>query len=197
MGQIQEKCPDSLLGRLLAQQHLNLLVFANFAAQQAVHVGLQVVYPTGQHLDLIVGYFADGSGLEGLGGAHMAHAVDGIEAEDFTRQIEADDVFLAFLIDAVSLDGPGPYRVERGKRIAGLENDLVTVERLGPLDGLVHLIHFFDGEGIGQTQRVETAFLAGDCKLRSAVVHQAVAGHDLFVPPHFGPPILSAVYHIR
>jgi hypothetical protein len=53
--------------------------------------------------------------------------IDSIQAKHLTRQIEANNAFVTFLIHTISLDRTGSHHVKRDKFVPYLKNSFISV----------------------------------------------------------------------
>ena len=128
LGQAVQEQRDALVG-LAPHQHFHVVVVAVEAvADHAQQLLLQARQLRGDLGELVERHVADVGAGQRHGLAAMRAFAEGIEADQFAGQVEADDLLLAVLADADRLEGAIAGHVHRRQRIADAEQALAALD---------------------------------------------------------------------
>ena len=78
----------------------------------------------------------EAAGLKRHRGADMLLLVDGIQPQQFTGQVETEDLFIAVFRRPVRLDGPGPDGIDLMEFVPGMVQVFSSLQGAHALDDL-------------------------------------------------------------
>jgi hypothetical protein len=162
VGEAEQEGGQAVLGALLAQQEQHLGLLGDLLAEEAVHLVLKGGDGDAEFLEAGKGHLADGGGLQDLGGAAMGIMLDGVQADDFTRQMKAQHLFPTFRAGGKGLDGAGLDDEEGAEAVAAMKKIVSTVQGAAAADDGVQAFHVLGGQPQGQAEGGEIAIPAGD-----------------------------------
>jgi len=85
---------------------------------------------------------ANRAGIERYDIGDVLAGVNGIQADDFTRQMEAKDLFLAFVVDDITLETAGANGGNGTEFVSGPEQVFSWLYRTGAMDDLLETLGF-------------------------------------------------------
>ncbi len=97
--------------------------------------------------------------------------MNGVEADDFARQMKAEHLFLTLMVDHVALETAGAHGGDGTEFVAGPEQVLAGLDGAGAVNDLLEALGFVGGQSAGQTELTERASAACNlCAGRFAAV---------------------------
>ena len=145
LGEAEQKGGEAILGAFLAQQEQHLGLLSDLLAEEAVHLVLKGGDGDAEFLEAGTGHLAEGGGLQDLGGAAMGIFLDGVQADDFTGQMETQHLFPSFRAGGKGLDGAGLDDEEGAEAVAVLKKVVPTVQGAVATDDGVQTFNVLGG----------------------------------------------------
>ena len=180
LGQAVQEQRDALAG-LAPHQHAEVVLVAVHAlADDAQQLVLQARQLRSDRRQLVEGHLAHVRGRERDRFATVLARAERVEADQLARQVETDDLFLAFLADAHRLERAVARDVDRVQGIAGPEQALAAFDRPLALDDVVQPLHLVRADAGRQAQLLERAVRAPAAQRGD--VEDGVRGHGPMVP---------------
>jgi hypothetical protein len=90
--------------------------------------------------------------------------VNGIKADDFTREVETQHLFLPFVINNITLEATGAYRCDGAKLVPGAEQVLSRLDWTGTMDYLLKAFGLIGGQSAREAKLTESATAAGNLR---------------------------------
>jgi hypothetical protein len=87
--------------------------------------------------------------------------MDGVEADDFARQVKSQYLLLPLVVDHVTLETTRAHGGHRAEFIAGPEQVFAGLNRAGAMDYLLETLCFVWGESARQAKFAERTAAAG------------------------------------